>query len=176
MVIQVWFTIPAAQIMVQRDPLTGSFGTVRVDYATLNPWESYPYLPGAATRASASDFFNISGSLVFEPGEMIKSFNVSIREDLEPEIDETIFARLTGVYLLQGSDTLSEFCVGSVGVRNDLFQSSSLEFLQSRTHQTSHQKLKLTPRSSSTRMMTLMACFNSQPRRLRYPRTSMGCW
>jgi G-protein coupled receptor 98 len=95
-----------ATVFVERSALSGSHGTVRVDYSTLNPWESFPYLPGSVTRASLTDFYNTSGSLVFEAGEQLKHFNVTIREDLVPEIEETIFARLTGAYLLQGVDTI----------------------------------------------------------------------
>ncbi|ELU13347.1 hypothetical protein CAPTEDRAFT_91039, partial [Capitella teleta] len=98
-----------ATITVERSELSGSYGTVRVDYSTLNPWESFPYLPGSITRASITDFFNTTGSLVFEAGEKSKHFNVTIREDLLPEIEETIFARLTGAHLLLGMDAIGQY-------------------------------------------------------------------
>ncbi len=93
-------------IAIERDPSGGDFGVVRVDYVTLAPWEAYPYLPGGTPRADFRDFLNASGSVIFDDGQMSVTFDISIRQDTEPEVDEVVFVMLTGAYLIQGGQTL----------------------------------------------------------------------
>ena len=95
------FIFTEVPVTIQRMPHTGSFGTVRVDFSTLHPWESYPYLPGGS-RAGPADYSNSSGSVVMGPGITEATFNVTVRDDIEPEVDETFFVRLIGAFLIQG--------------------------------------------------------------------------
>ena len=68
-------------------------------YRTLTPSEVHAHLPKVANRASATDFNSTTGMVVLMMGEQQNTFNVSIRDDLEPEEDETVFVVLTEVYL-----------------------------------------------------------------------------
>jgi len=44
-----------------------------------------------------------SGSIRFLAGQEVATFNLQILDDLDPEEDEAVFVRLTGVYLLDAA-------------------------------------------------------------------------
>ena len=83
--------------------LYGKFGTVSVGYQTLAPDETYNYLPGPLNRANYQDFTPVSGNITFEQGQEYASFTVSILDDTDPEQDESVFVRLTDVWLVQAA-------------------------------------------------------------------------
>lgn len=88
---------------VERIPQSGLFGIVEVFYRTIEAHELYAYLPGGTVRADANDFVNVSDSIIMEQGVIFNSFNISIRDEDMPEIDESVFVILTGVKLLNAS-------------------------------------------------------------------------
>ena len=88
---------------MERSQDSGQYGKVRITYTTLTESESYPFLPKGVNRAGISDFVPTSGTLVFEPNERFKAFNVTISDDAVPEMDETVFVRLIRAELLQGA-------------------------------------------------------------------------
>ncbi|XP_052793587.1 adhesion G-protein coupled receptor V1-like [Mya arenaria] len=81
----------------------GTFGAVEVNYTTLAPTETYPYIPSAIPRADYTDFQATTGSLRFAAGQEVATFDLQILDDLEPEEDEAVFVRLSGVRLLDAA-------------------------------------------------------------------------
>ena len=77
----------------------GSFGTATVSYQTLAPDETYNYLPGPLNRANYQDFVPVSGNLTFRERQEYGTFTVEMLDDTDPEQDESVFVRLTNVYL-----------------------------------------------------------------------------
>ncbi|KAH9498632.1 Adhesion G-protein coupled receptor V1 [Bulinus truncatus] len=88
-------------ITVQR--LGGMFGSVQVDFVSLDPSEKYSYLPATVTRADLSDFVPNRGTLSFGPNQELAQFKITILDDLVPEQDESVFVRLTGTRLIQAA-------------------------------------------------------------------------
>ena len=43
----------------------GTYGTVEVDYVTLDPSETFPFLPGPVTRAGTDDYEPTQGTVSF---------------------------------------------------------------------------------------------------------------
>jgi CSLREA domain-containing protein len=68
----------------------GSYGTIQVNYATSDQ-----------TATAGQDYNAASGTLVFNDGEISKSFNVSINDDAIDETDETL--KLTLSFPTNGS-------------------------------------------------------------------------
>ena len=91
-------------ITVERS-LGGIFGAIEVFYRTLNPGELYPFLPGGISRAGETDFITTNGSVLLEPGQTVTHFNVSIVNDVLPEIDESLFVILTNVELYSSAQS-----------------------------------------------------------------------
>lgn len=89
------------RVIVQR--LGGKYGSVEIDFASLDPTETYPYLPRPVTRASTGDFEPTQGTLSFASGQEFADFRVHVMDDQLPEQDESVFVRLTGVRLVQGA-------------------------------------------------------------------------
>ena len=56
------------KITVQR--MGGTYGTVEVDYVTLDPSETFPFLPGPVTRAGTDDYEPTQGTVSFGPGQV----------------------------------------------------------------------------------------------------------
>ena len=48
---------------------------------------------------AGDDYIAVSGSLIFEEGELTKSFTLSISSDSVPELDEYIFIAIVSVEL-----------------------------------------------------------------------------
>lgn len=48
---------------------------------------------------AGSDYDGTSGNLIFDGGELAKSFSLSINDDSIPEVDEYIFIAITSVEL-----------------------------------------------------------------------------
>ena len=48
----------------------GTSGTVEVDYVTLDPTETYPFLPGPVTRADTNDYEPTEGKVSFGSGQV----------------------------------------------------------------------------------------------------------
>lgn len=61
----------------------GTAGTLRVDYFTAD-----------GTTTAGQDYTAVSGTLVFNPGETSKSFQIQINNDTTPEQDETLLVFL----------------------------------------------------------------------------------
>ena len=87
-------------ITVERQPNSGTFGTVRVDYKTLTAVQTFNHLPAGVGRASDTDFVFTNNSVIFEPGVTSQRFNVTVMDDSTPEVDESVFVILTGTTLL----------------------------------------------------------------------------
>ena len=87
-------------ITVERQPNSGTFGKVRVDYRTLTAVQTFNHLPAGVGRASDTDFVFTNNSVTFEPGVTSQLFNVTIMDDSTPEVDESVFVILTGTTLL----------------------------------------------------------------------------
>ncbi len=68
----------------------GSYGTIQVNYATSN-----------LTAAAGQDYTAASGTLIFNNGEVTKSFDIPIAEDWLDETDETV--KLTLSFPTNGS-------------------------------------------------------------------------
>ncbi|KAH3717917.1 hypothetical protein DPMN_060713 [Dreissena polymorpha] len=81
--------------------LGGSFGAVEVNYITLTPNETFPYIPATVPRADLNDFQTVNGSVRFMAGQEVGTFNLQILDDLVPEEDEVVYVRLTGVRLVE---------------------------------------------------------------------------
>jgi hypothetical protein len=64
----------------------GSAGVVTVNYTTIN---------GTATAGLGLDYLTSAGTLTFADGETVKTFNVPINPDLEPETNETVTLSLS---------------------------------------------------------------------------------
>ena len=77
----------------------GVYGAIEVFYRTLNPNELYPFLPGGIERADQQDYFATNGSVLLHPGESNVQFNITIIDDSEPEIDESMFVILEATEL-----------------------------------------------------------------------------
>ena len=78
----------------------GTYGDVRLSYATLSPQDNRRHLPTGMARASDTDFRNSTGVVLFMEGIRTVTFGVQILDDLEPEIDETVFVELVDVWLI----------------------------------------------------------------------------
>lgn len=92
-------------IVVERKKNSGLFGSVIVNYATLGPTETYPYIPANVLRADYADYDYSTGFVTFPSGSTTAAFNISTKADNRPELDQSIFARLTGVSLARGEQT-----------------------------------------------------------------------
>ncbi len=88
-------------ITVERLPNSGTFGLVQVDFITLTSVQTYNHLPAGVARAADTDFVFTNNSVVFSPGITSVQFNITITDDEIPEVDESVFVILSGVYLLE---------------------------------------------------------------------------
>ena len=88
-------------ITVERQPSSGTFGTIQVDYRTLTAVQTFNHLPAGVGRASYTDFVLTNNSVIFEPGVTSQRFNITIIDDSTPEVDESVFVILTGTTLLE---------------------------------------------------------------------------
>ena len=88
----------AVKLTMQR--LYGTFGSVEVNYTTLAPTETYPYIPTTIPRANTQDYKMSSGSVLFGSGQTVADFEIEILDDTEPEEDEAVYVRLTGIKLI----------------------------------------------------------------------------
>lgn len=86
---------------VQR--LGGMFGIVEVNYTTLLPTETYSYIPLTFARADLQDYQMSSGAVTFNIDQESATFSVEIFDDVEPEEDEAVYVRLTGVRLMKAA-------------------------------------------------------------------------
>ncbi|KAL4228132.1 hypothetical protein ACF0H5_013567 [Mactra antiquata] len=91
-------TSSVVTVNVQR--LGGRFGVVDVNYTTLSPTETYPYIPSTLPRADTSDYVLTSGVVRFQSDQEQATFDLQILDDLEPEENEAVYVRLTGVTLI----------------------------------------------------------------------------
>ena len=91
----------AVTLTIQR--LGGTNGVVQVNYTTLAPDETYPYIPTTVPRADLQDYTMTSGSVTFTSGQGVGTFQVDILDDLEPEESEAVYVMLTGIKLLEGA-------------------------------------------------------------------------
>lgn len=78
----------------------GSYGIVEVNFTTLTPAQMYPYMPSTIPRANLSDYQMTSGSVIFNIGQEVATFDLQILDDTEPEEDEAVFIMLTGTRLV----------------------------------------------------------------------------
>ena len=81
----------------------GTFGSVQVNYTTLSPAQTYPYLPTAVPRANLSDYQMTAGSVTFRAQQEKGYFDLQILDDTEPEEDEAIYVIITGVVLTEAA-------------------------------------------------------------------------
>ncbi len=88
-------------VVVERQPNSGTFGTVEVAYRTLTNVQTLDHLPAAVSRASDTDFVQVNGSVLFHPGILSQQFNITITDDSLPEIDESVFVVLTSANLVE---------------------------------------------------------------------------
>lgn len=77
------------------------YGVVDVNYTTMAPTESYQYIPSTLPRADNSDYLMTSGTVRFVTDQEESEFNLQILDDLEPEENEAVYVRLTGVTLIE---------------------------------------------------------------------------
>ena len=89
-------------VTVVRQPLSGTFGTIRVHYRTLSPVEVYAYLPGGYPRADLADYPAQNGSVVMVAGQEEVEVNITVWDDTLPEESEAVFLMLTRVDLIEG--------------------------------------------------------------------------
>ena len=94
-------SIAVVTLTVQRTELSGRFGSVNVTWRTLVPGEVYPYLPGGTLRAQEDDFTLTSGWVLLTPQDLEATFNISINDDQQPEIAESVFVLLSEVELVE---------------------------------------------------------------------------
>ena len=110
------FRVTVVKITVERGG--GTYGDVRLSYATLSPQDNRRHLPTGMARASDTDFRNSTGVVLFMEGIRTVTFGVQILDDLEPEIDETVFVELVDVWLiievLQGTSAFLRMTGGKV--------------------------------------------------------------
>lgn len=92
-------------IVVERKKNSGLFGSVIVNYATLSPTETYPYIPANVLRADYADYDYSTGFVVFPTNSTTAAFNISTKANNQPELDQSVFARLTAVSLARGDQT-----------------------------------------------------------------------
>ena len=86
------------KLTIQR--LYGTYGSVEVNYTTLSPTETYPYIPTTVSRANAQDYKMSSGTVIFGSGQTSADFQIEILDDTLPEEDEAVYVRLTGIKLI----------------------------------------------------------------------------
>jgi len=83
---------------------------------------TYTTVDGSASSSSGvtpADFTPTSGTLTFQPGELQKSFSVTINDDDIVEPTETLFARLSGVSSVAGTLDFNPSLVATVLVNDD---------------------------------------------------------
>ena len=80
--------------------LYGTYGSVEVSFTTLQPTETYPFLPTTVPRANIKDYKMSSGTVLFGSGQTVATFDIEILDDTEPEEDEAVYVRLTGIELI----------------------------------------------------------------------------
>ena len=73
---------------------------MEVNYTTLLPTETYDYIPTSVSRANSQDYKLSSGSVLFAAGQTVNTFDIEILDDTEPEEDEAVYVRLTGLRLI----------------------------------------------------------------------------
>lgn len=92
----------------------GSFGTIQVNYATSN-----------GTAAAGQDYTTQSGTMIFFDGEVVKTFDIPINNDLLDETDETV--NLTLSFPTNGSFLTNPNTAVMTIVDNDAPPSISIE-------------------------------------------------
>ncbi len=95
------YSFPEVPITVERLPNSGTFGLVQVDFITLTSVQTYNHLPAGVARAADTDYVFTNNSIVFAPGITSVQFNITVRDDEIPEVDESVFVILSGVSLLE---------------------------------------------------------------------------
>ena len=86
---------------VERKALSGMFGTVNVTWRTVLPNEMQPQFTGRERRAQLTDYEDSSGWVVFNKGDATMTFNVTIKDDIEPELEESLYVILVAAEIME---------------------------------------------------------------------------
>ncbi|XP_038661208.1 adhesion G-protein coupled receptor V1 isoform X3 [Scyliorhinus canicula] len=100
--------------------LNGFKGIALVMYSTVDDTKStnLPYFIARGTEGS--DYFAISGSVIFEANQTAANVTIPVLDDVEPERPESVFIQLHNVVLLKGEQARPIAGSPRLGPKNDI--------------------------------------------------------